>query len=153
MAGKVGDMKTLRKLFAAICLSIPCLAMADCFDDAGVRYQVNPWILRGIAHVESGFNSKAVNHNRNGSYDLGMMQTNTIHLRRLARYGISRDHLFNACNSIHIAAWMVREKMNLHGNTWKAVGAYHSETPFYRDRYAAKVRSTIVRWSKFYQMN
>ena len=145
--------KLLKSLILSLGISIPLVANADCFDDAALRYQVNPWVLRGIAYVESGFNPKAQNRNKNGTYDLGMMQTNTIHLKRLSRYGISRDHLFNACNSIYVAAWMVREKMNLHGNTWKAIGAYHSETPLYRDRYAAKVRGTIAHWSKYYQIN
>jgi hypothetical protein len=33
-----------------------------------------------------------------------------------------------------------------YGNTWDAVGAYHSETPFYRDRYKALIRQIIDYW-------
>ena len=134
------------KILMSVCFIIPIASKADCFDYAASRYRVNQCVLRGIAHVESRINPAAMNRNKNGSYDLGMMQTNTIHLKRLSRYGISRQHLFNACNSIYVAAWMLREKMNIHGNTWKAVGAYHSETPFYRDRYSGKVRAILTRW-------
>lgn len=131
---------------------VSMIASADCFDDAAAAYQVNPWILRGIAHVESRFNPHAINRNRNGTMDIGMMQTNSIHLPRLAKYGIAKQDIMQPCISVHVAAWMLREKMDKHGNTWNAVGAYHSETPFYRDRYAARVRTIIRKWSSLYNV-
>ncbi len=33
------------------------------------------------------------------------------------------------CVSVYVAAWRLREMTNKYGNTWAAVGAYHSETP------------------------
>ncbi len=142
----------MKKFLLIISCLIPAIAAADCFDDAAAAYQVNPWILRGIAHVESRFNPAAINRNTNGTIDIGMMQTNSIHLPRLAKYGITRQDIMQPCTSVHVAAWMLREKMNKHGNTWNAVGAYHSETPFYRDRYAAKVRAIIRKWSSIYDV-
>lgn len=33
-----------------------------------------------------------------------------------------------------------------YGNTWEAVGANHSETPFHRDSYKALIRRIIDFW-------
>ncbi len=57
------------------------------------------------------------------------MQINSIHLRRLFGYGISKEALMQPCVSVYVAAWRLREMTNKYGNTWAAVGAYHSETP------------------------
>ena len=138
----------LPKLLFFAVIFISGKAVADCFDVAAAYHGVNPWILRGIAHVESGFKEKARNKNRNGTWDYGMMQINSIHLPELARHGVSRLDLFDACKSVHVAAWLLRKKMDRHGNTWGAVGAYHSETPVFRDSYARRVMTAIQRWSK-----
>ena len=134
-------------LFLAVILVSPTAA-ADCFDAAAAYHGVNPWILRAIAHVESGFNQSAQNRNRNGTRDYGMMQINSIHLPELARHGVTQNDLFDGCKSAHVAAWLLRRKMDRHGNTWNAVGAYHSETPVFRDPYARRVKAVILRWSK-----
>ena len=121
---------------------------ADCIDDAAAYHSVNSLILRAISQVESSQGRNAgVRHNKNGSVDVGMMQTNSVHFPELAKFGISPNHLMNSCVSTYVAAWQLRKKIEKHGNTWKAVGAYHSETPKYRDPYAAKVRSIVESWT------
>ncbi len=116
---------------------------ADCFDMAGHYQKVNPMILRGIATIESHGNPHAINHNHNGSVDYGMMQINSVHLRELKKYGVHRADLMNACENIYTAAWLLKQKMKTHGNTWLAVGAYHDERPQLRDQYARKVRLVV----------
>lgn len=32
------------------------------------------------------------------------------------------------------------------GNTWQAIGAYHSETPHLRDEYARNIHAVLVSW-------
>lgn len=122
-------------------------ARADCFDEAARYHQVNPLILRAIAWQESHNRPEALHKNTNGSTDYGLMQINSIHLPRLAEYGISSDTLMEPCKNVYIAAWHLRQKMNRYGNTWAAVGAYHSETPTLRDRYARQIVDILVRWN------
>jgi soluble lytic murein transglycosylase-like protein len=50
------------------------------------------------------------------------------------------------CKSVYIAAWHLRQKMNKYGNTWQAVGAYHSETPSLRDQYSRQIINILGKW-------
>jgi soluble lytic murein transglycosylase-like protein len=121
-------------------------AQADCFDEAARYQKVNPLILRAIAWQESHNTPDALHKNENGSTDYGLMQINSVHLPKLAQYGISSETLMEPCKNVYIAAWHLRQKMNKYGNTWEAVGAYHSETPSLRDRYARQIVDILRRW-------
>jgi hypothetical protein len=119
-------------------------AHAGCFEEAAHYQHVNPLILRAIAWQESHDHPEAVHLNENGSIDYGLMQINTIHLPTLARYGIDKGALMSPCKAVYIAAWHLRAQLNRYGNTWAAIGAYHSATPIFRDDYAVRI-ATIVR--------
>lgn len=121
-------------------------ARADCFDDAVVFHKVNPWILRAIAARESNFNPMAIAHNSNNTYDIGLFGTNSVHLPELARYGITKLDLLDGCKSVYVAGWRLSKMVRKYGNTWKAVGAYNSETPSYRDRYASAIQTIVNFW-------
>jgi soluble lytic murein transglycosylase-like protein len=121
-------------------------AHADCYDEAARYQKVNPLILRAIAWQESRNRPDALNKNTNGSTDYGIMQINSIHLSTLKQYGITRDTLMEPCKNVYIAAWHLRQKMNKYGNTWQAIGAYHSETPSLRDKYARQIAAILTRW-------
>ncbi len=136
-----GDL--LRWLCASFLFLLSGAASADCFHDAASFHRVNPLILRAIAIVESGGRPDATNRNRNGSVDYGMMQINSIHLPELARYGIGVNDLYDGCKSVFTGALILRRSIDKYGNTWAAVGSYNSATPYFRDRYAAKVKSVV----------
>ena len=127
-------------------LSCPALAMADCFDAAAQYHQVNPLVLRAIAWAESHNEPLTLHRNDNGSIDYGLMQINSVHLAALGAYGISTQTLLEPCANVYIAAWHLRRQMNRHGNTWEAVGSYHSETPALRDAYALRVAGILREW-------
>jgi soluble lytic murein transglycosylase-like protein len=122
-------------------------AHADCFDEAARYQKVNPLILRAIAWQESHNRPEALHKNANGSTDYGLMQINSIHLPTLAQYGISTNTLMEPCKNVYIAAWHLRQQMNKYGNTWQAVGAYHSETPALRDKYAQQIVAILQKWN------
>jgi soluble lytic murein transglycosylase-like protein len=122
-------------------------ARADCFDEAASYQKVNPLILRAIAWQESHNRPDALHKNANGSTDYGVMQINSVHLGTLSQYGISTGTLMEPCKNVYIAAWHLRRKMNKYGNTWQAVGAYHSETPSLRDQYAKQIAAILQKWN------
>jgi soluble lytic murein transglycosylase-like protein len=129
---------------SALLASAP--AHADCFDEAANYQKVNPLILRAIAWQESHNRGDALHKNANGSIDYGVMQINSIHLSTLAQYGITTGTLMEPCKNVYIAAWHLRQQMNKYGNTWRAVGAYHSETPALRDEYARQIVAILQKW-------
>ena len=141
--------RALRIAGTLLCAStalVTSAAHADCFDDAAAWQRLNPLILRAIAWQESHNKADATHANANGSTDYGVMQINSIHLPELERYGIRRDALMVPCKNVYIAAWHLRKQVVRYGNTWTAVGAYHSSTPALRDDYARRIATIIERW-------
>jgi soluble lytic murein transglycosylase-like protein len=100
-----------------------------CWDDAAQRYQVNPRLLYAIAKCESDLRPNVINRShraRTGTYDIGLMQINSSHLQRLSGYGIGEHQLADACTNIHVGAWILADKIQRHGLSWEAVGAYNA---------------------------
>ncbi|MFM0735983.1 lytic transglycosylase domain-containing protein [Paraburkholderia xenovorans] len=138
-----------RAVLPAVATLIACVALparADCFDDAATYQHVNATVLRALAWQESHNQPDSLHVNRNGSVDYGVMQINSIHLPELSRYGVDKHTLLEPCNNVYIAAWQLRRQMLKYGDTWTAIGAYHSETPALRDQYAAQVARILRQW-------
>lgn len=115
-----------------------------CFEAAGARYKIDPLLLYAIAQVESRLRSGAVNHNRDGTVDYGVMQINSSHLPWLKQRGIDERRLLEEpCTSVHVGASILADMMGRLGYTWDAVGAYNAGAAqgraAARSRYAAKV--------------
>jgi hypothetical protein len=121
-------------------------AHADCVADAAARHQVNAAVLRAIGWQESRLRPQAVGHNADGSVDIGAFQINSVHLPELNRYGIARADLADGCISAEVAAWHYRRQVERHGNSWQAVGAYHSATPARTAWYANQIAAILARW-------
>jgi len=114
-----------------------------CFQEAGQMYGINPLVLRSIAKVESNTDPDAVNKNGNGTYDVGLMQINTIWKPLL---GEERwNHLGDACYNTKTGAWILAMCINKYGYNWKAIGCYNSQTPELSEIYAKKVFSQLKR--------
>ena len=122
-------------------------ANADCFDDAANWQGVHVGVLRAIAIQENPRCDGTVRKNKNGSIDIGCMQINSIHLPELANYSITKEHLLDPCTNIFVGARHYKKMLMKYGNTWKAVGAYHSETPEIRDSYARSVETIFKRYN------
>lgn len=140
-------MKILIATAAVLCLSTALPARADCFDAAASYQHVNPYVLRAIAWQESHNRGDAIHKNENGSTDYGLMQINSVHLPTLSQYGITSSTLMEPCKNVYIAAWHLRRQMDKYGNTWQAVGAYHSATPSLRDAYAKQIIAILAKWN------
>ncbi|MGI4814682.1 MAG: lytic transglycosylase domain-containing protein [Janthinobacterium lividum] len=134
-------------------ISLTTAARADCFMEAAQYHHVNPLILKAIAWRESRGDADALHINQNGSTDYGMMQINSVHLPVLSQWGISTDTLMQPCASVYIAAWHLHNQMEKYGNTWEAVGAYHSETPTLRDNYARQIIKVLMSWGEITSVN
>lgn len=123
-------------------LLLPVPGWAFCFQEAGQRYGVSPWLLWAIAKAESDFDPDARNSNPNGTTDVGLMQVNSLWATRL---GETWNQLGDPCTNVMTGAWILRQCLQEFGNTWQAVGCYHSRTPERNKRYAARIASILQR--------
>jgi soluble lytic murein transglycosylase-like protein len=126
-----------------LALSLAAMPVRACWQEAGQRYGVHPDLLYAIAKTESNFNPAAVNRNKNGSHDIGIMQINSRWLPVLRRYGIDEQALLDPCTNIHVGAWVLAQNMRKLGNSWEAVGAYNARNPQRRKEYASKVYKNL----------
>jgi len=113
---------------SAVLAVLPTWALA-CWSEASQRYGVPADLLYAIARTESNLNPQAVNRShlqRTGSYDIGLMQINSGHLRTLSRYGIRESDLYNPCTNLHVGAWLLADSFSRRGMSWNAVGAYNA---------------------------
>ena len=125
-----------------------------CWDGAGEYYGIDPWLLRAIAKVESGFNPNAIGKNKNGTIDIGMMQINDkVWLPVLARNGISKKMLHDPCVSVYVGAWILKQNFQQYGYTPFAIGAYNSRTPAINKVYREKVYAAYNKITKNYKIN
>ncbi len=114
-------------------------ANAHCYDLASRQYAVPASLLRAVAQQESAGNPHAVNYNRNGSADLGLMQINSQWLGALKRHGIDSRDLWDPCVNVLVGAWILANNFARMGYNAQALGAYNSSVPALRERYARQV--------------
>ncbi|WP_416414367.1 lytic transglycosylase domain-containing protein [Pantoea sp. App145] len=113
---------------------ISLAAEADCFNQAGEWFSIDPDYLRAIAWQESRYNTLAINYNRDGngnviSADYGIMQINDATIRRFRKdypFVTERLLLDDPCLNIHLGAMLLRRNFNQYGTGWLAVGMYNA---------------------------
>lgn len=119
-------------------------AWADCWLQAEKMFNIESELLYAIAQQESAMKPDAIGRNRDGSTDLGLMQINSSHMKRLKKMGISEKQLLHdPCISVIVGASILSDMMKIYGYSWEAVGAYNAGTSpkrgDVRKRYAKKV--------------
>lgn len=122
-------------------LFIPQQSFAyTCWDYVGQKFNVDPWLLFSIAQTESTFRNGLKSRNSNGSYDLGLMQINTIHLPHFSKHGLNEEALrYDACRNVISAGSLLRQSINKYGYNIDGIGGYHSNTPHLRRAYGKRV--------------
>lgn len=130
------------QLAAVVTMLLPDRVLA-CWEEAGARYSVNPYLLYAIAKTESSLNPYAHNRNKNGSYDVGLMQINSSWFPVLRKYGIDEQQLYQPCVNIYVGAWILAQNVQSLGNSWEAVGAYNARNAVRRAQYALKVYKNL----------
>ena len=116
-----------------------------CFAEAARREHVNTDVLMAIAWHESHLWPWRVHRNSNGTTDYGLMQINS---RNLPSLKLTPETVMPICANILAGARLYHRAVQRYGNTWAAVGAYHSTTPALQQRYAQEIASSfqIISW-------
>lgn len=132
-------MTLLFKLLFPFLLLANMSLFANVFEEAGKAYNLSAKLLWSIAYKESRLNPKAINRaNKNKTYDIGIMQINSAHLKWLKKdYGISEDDLFNKPKlNVFVGAMILRKCFDKHENTQNAITCYNGRiknNPYGRD--------------------
>ena len=108
-------------------------------------YSLPPRVLPSIQRVEGGAPG-LVHRNANGTFDLGVMQINTIWLPYLSRYTnlpeseVQTRLLLRTCFNIAAAGLIMRIYLDeTGGDLMRAVGNYHSHTQALNQDYLVRV--------------
>lgn len=119
----------------------------QCVAKAAGHFGVHPLVIYAIIDVEGG-KAGTVSKNTNGSYDLGIMQINTIHMPEVySEFGLKWQHVaYHPCINIGIGTWLLSRRIKeADGDLWKGVGNYHSKTPKYHKAYMKRVTAAYKR--------
>jgi hypothetical protein len=143
---KIAILMAAAVVWQAASANEPRLELDDCINQAAVFHRVNPKVLKAIVFQESSGRHWIVTKNSNQTYDYGASGINSVHLPELSRHGITAKHLMDGCTNVFVGAWKYSKKVARYGNTWKAVGAYHSETPERREAYSARIQNHLLKW-------
>ncbi|MCR4288439.1 MAG: lytic transglycosylase domain-containing protein [Deltaproteobacteria bacterium] len=135
--------KTVISAFFLTVFLLPGVASAFCFDYAGRYYGISPELLSAIALVESSHDPHAVNRNRNGTIDYGLMQVNSQWAPEFGEYW---DYIKDPCYNVLAGAWILRRCITRFDDTWGAVGCYNTGRADGRSatRYIRKVKEALA---------
>ncbi len=111
----------------------------ECINQAAIIYHVPATLILSVLAIENGRVGSA-SPNRNGTFDFGPMQINSIWLPQIQNYGYTEQQLqYNPCINVMVGTWILSQNIANASTIWHGVGSYHSHTPVLNDRYQAKV--------------
>ena len=137
------------------------LPISSMFEEAANAWNVPVEWTQAIAHVESRFSPWSLNIEGKGyrfdskekalkkakeaeaegqSFDSGVMQVNNFWLKK---YGIPLEAAFDPLANIYFGSWILQQEIHKHGQTWNAVGAYHSPNEARGRKYADMVKDAL----------
>jgi soluble lytic murein transglycosylase-like protein len=120
-------------------------------EKASLKYGIPKEILMAIISVESGFNPRAYNKNKDGTEDRGLMQVNYQHnLSLMKEYGITDpEQLYDPELNIEVGARILYENYKRFGNWVMAIKAYNGLKADNWD-YVRKVLSKVSEFRRSY---
>ncbi len=120
----------------------------ECINQAAVTYYVPAKVIISVLQVEGGKVGMA-SPNRNGTFDYGPMQINSIWMPKIAPYGYTQQQVqYDPCINVIVGTWILSTKIaeslaDSSGGYWQGVAGYHSLTPELNAQYQAKVLSNF----------
>lgn len=114
------------------------------------KHLVPIWIIARVIEIESNWNSKAINKNKDGSYDYGIMQLNSKYIRGYFDWKFNDNKKINYYDpyiNMEIGVKYLKHLYDYHKSWREAVAAYNcgsskvlrNEIPLSTKRYVEKV--------------
>lgn len=115
----------------------------ECISHAANAHQVPLAALLGILATEGGQPGQALS-NKNGTWDMGPFQINTCHINELLEIGLEPQAIMtDSCLNAYAAGWLLRKQLNRSKTLWEAIGAYHSRTAYFHNRYIKRLQNNL----------
>jgi hypothetical protein len=113
----------------------------ECINKAAVQYHIPAMIIISVLRQENGHVGDAI-PNKNGTFDYGPMQINSIWLKEIKRYGYTQAAIqYDPCANVAVGAWLLSRAIADDKTLWKGVGNYHSHTFDKNKTYRSKVQT------------
>lgn len=98
----------------------------ECINRAAMAYHVPATLIISILNVEGGHKGTA-SKNKNGTYDYGPMQINSIWLSTIKPYGYTKEMIqYNPCANVWVGSWILSRKIAESPQLWRGIANYHS---------------------------
>lgn len=124
----------------------------NCINQAATAFHVPATVIISVIKTENGRNGLAVK-NKNGTYDLGVMQINTSWLPALHNKGITIEQVkSDPCMNVSVGTWILAQGI-ANGDGWQGVGNYHSYTKKHNQDYREKVKSAYSNYVSVLERN
>jgi hypothetical protein len=121
----------------------------ECVNKAAVIYHVPAKLILSVLVIEGGHVGLAL-ANKNGSFDYGPMQINSIWLPQIQKYGYTQRQLqYDPCVNVMVGTWILSQNIANASTTWRGVGGYHSHTPTLNYHYQTKVSEVYQLLSRY----
>lgn len=121
----------------------------ECINRAAVVYHVPAKLILSILAIEGGRVGLA-SANKNGTFDYGPMQINSIWLTKIQHYGYTRQQLqYDPCVNVAVGTWILSQNIANASTTWNGIGGYHSHTTELNYHYQTKVSEVYQLLSRY----
>lgn len=112
----------------------------ECINKAAIQYHIPATIIISVLRMENGRIGDAI-PNKNGTFDYGPMQINSIWLKEIKKYGYTKEAIqYDPCANVAVGAWLLSRAIADDKTLWKGVGNYHSHTVDKNSAYRSKVQ-------------
>lgn len=124
------------------------LPSVTCVARASQHYKIPVPVTLALMKTEGGKPGSFV-RNTNGTYDMGVMQVNTLWIPEYSkRFGITRNAfvmraVLDGCFSVFLGLDILRAQVDREGSIEKGVAAYHSRTPDKAARYMRRFNAQL----------
>lgn len=144
------------KLIFILLLPFICFANENAYDALFVKYskihRIPSQLLWAIAKTESNFNPSAINKaNDNGTYDIGLMQVNSIHEENLKKLGLTLNDLYDPEINVRYASAYLAKCFKKWGFNYKGLNCYNGRIS--NNNYNIKVLNELRKKQKIVYKN
>jgi len=121
----------------------------ECINQAAITYRVPAVLIVSVLLTEGG-KIGSMTPNKNGTFDYGPMQINTVWLDKVKPYGFTEhDIQYNPCVNVWIGAWILGQRIADATDVWYGIGSYNSYSLPQNYRYKNKVSDIYSRLHRY----